>query len=285
MAGIPKTAIITTPRGRQDNMGCLLHIAEGLRASFPKEIFCFGVAMPRVMDEWVKNDLQRLLSNTGFARTLYGEMSPRAQGTGQIYQMACELAFRESAVGWVIHLPIDLDASSRELIFKLRDLVEKVKQITSGIVVGDFIPEHAIKIGIEDHVIEQLRYYFRENVIDRLGIGRPRSEFFCISRDLYDAIVKKNLWATHDPIPGVLLFADANGFGVDKVDLGVFREVDYNPAPESIRWQIWRTALQTAVDYLRLGGFEDPQKSVKIAQGMQMASEAETRLLARMVSQ
>ena len=278
MVDSPTVAVIITPRENSvDNVAFVLERAEGIRR-LRQQVVSIGLAMPSVCDPDVREKLRRILSR--YPRSLFGEMSPRAQGTGQIFQMAGELAFRDPDVGWVLHLPIDLDSRSQELIANLAQLVDALTQMQSpGIVVGDYSAAHPVKQSIEEHVKEQLRHYFPHNVVERLGMGRPRSEFFSMARRLFEEIVTKGLWAPYDPVPGALLFAERNGFGVDKRDLGVFHEADYNPNPESVRWQVMRTAFQIASDYVRYDGFADLQQAVKIADGLQKAYHAGQRIL------
>lgn len=281
MVNSSRVAVIITPRENcLDNVACVLEIAEGIRRQ-RQQVVCIGIAMPSVCEPAVREELQRLLAP--YQGSLFGEMSPRAQGTGQVFQMAGEVGFRNPEVDRVLHLPIDLNKRSRKLIANLVKLVDALTQEQPpGIVVGDYIAAHWIKKAIEEHVKEQLRHYFPENVVQRKKIDRPRTEVFIVSRELFEAICEKGLWAPYDPIPGVLLFAERKGFGVDKCDLGTFHEADYNPKPESVWWQVIRTAFQIASEYLRYDGAADPGQSVKIAGGMQKACHAGQGILEAM---
>jgi hypothetical protein len=292
-----KVAIMTTPR--ENSIGGVEHffqVAESLRRVWP-QIVCAGVAMPCTTEPVVRARLDEILNS--YPWSIFGEMMPRAQGVGAIFQSACELAFRHSDNEWVIHLPIDLDEHSVELIGNLPKLIQSLGTApVPGVVIGDYVPglwrngrpaPHPIKVALEEHVQEQLRHYFPESVLERRGIRRPRSEFFAIGRTLFEMVCADGRWAPFDPMPGVLLYAERKNIGVERCPLGTFFEADAHPTAISVREQVVRTALQIATEYLRwehhkdLSPCEVVEKSAMwnqmVAAGMDKAFEAVRRII------
>ncbi len=242
-----KVAIVTTPRANKLNG--IREWKEFTKGHFAKEISKgqiakLVVAMPSRIDDTLKRELNRIIDNN--PNEYWVEMKPGLLGAGDIFRRACFYTFEGSKsienipVNYVLHVPIDVNFNNPhpdDIQNNLRDILDPLLVPSSfnklpDLVIGDYVPtiwdeasktsyENYFKTAIEDHVIEQLNHYFRNNVIERLDIKRPRSEFFVIGKELYNVVIEQHRFSRYDPIPQILIFADRNGFGIEKVEKGV----------------------------------------------------------------
>jgi len=277
MAGDVRIAVATTPR--ENKSEGIKQWRDYVRDHFSTEIAKgqiakLVVAMPTRTKSDVAEELDSIIEGT--PKEFWAEMEPGLIGAGDTYRGACFFAFegRKSItnipVGYALHVPIDVDFGNLhpdDVQYNLRKLLDPVNSASSehelpALVIGDYIPmiwddthktskQSPFKVLIEEHVKEQLRHYFPNNVVERLGINRPRTEFFLISKKLFEAVASERRFSPYDPIPQVLIFADRRDFRIEKVELGKFYE---KPPPSSsvrIREQVFRTAAQISMEWLR----------------------------------
>jgi hypothetical protein len=272
-----KIAIATTPRANRSEgvKQWKDYVREHFSAEIAEgQIAKLVVAMPTRTQSDVGKELGSIIDGT--PEEFWAEMEPGLIGAGDTYRGACFFAFggRESAsnipVDYVLHIPIDVDFGNPhpdDVQYSLRKLLDPVNSASSehelpALVIGDYIPmiwddthttskQSPFKVFIEEHVKEQLRHYFPNNIVDRLGINRPRTEFFLISKKLFEVVDGERRFSPYDPMPQVLIFADRKNFWIEKVDLGKFYETSPKFSSVSIREQVFRTTAQISTEWLR----------------------------------
>jgi hypothetical protein len=264
-------AITTTPRAnRTDNIKEWITWVNEHFAGFHEhcEIKLIAV-MPRRPSEEVARKLDGLLPGGG---RYWGTMEPGAIGAGDTFRGACFFAFADNVnVDYALHVPIDVDFGNPHegdvqdnVKALLQTVVESRGARRPDLVLGDYVPmiwdentktanESPFKVLLEEHVKEQLRHYFGDNIVDRLDIARPRSEFFLIGRMLFEQVSAERRFWPWDPMPQLLIYADRKGFHIERVWLGRFYEKDPKFTSASIRDQVWRTASQISWEWLRWG--------------------------------
>jgi hypothetical protein len=301
-------AVTTTPRANKiDNIKEWLDWANGHFTGLPErcDISKLIAVMPTRSNEEVSKELNKLLPG---GNRYWAGMEPGAIGAGDTFRGACFFAFADDvSVAYALHVPIDVDFSNpheddvqNNVKKLLHPVVDSLDERRPDLVIGDYVPmiwdeatgtakESPFKALLEEHVREQLRHYFAGNIVDRLGILRPRSEFFLISRKLFEQVsVERRFWPW-DPIPQILIYADRNGFRVERVWLGKFYEKKPKFDSTSIRDQVWRTAFQISSEWLRWEHKRELQPheirvlshiwQATISEGMALAFKALERML------
>jgi len=227
--------------------------------------FRFLAAMPSRPSLDIVDELNRLLPGGDAS---WAAMTPGFLGAEDTFRAACAFAFEQEAVDYVLHVPIDVafgvphanDVQDNERRM-LDPILEWDNDGGPGIVVGDYTPmiwdaissasrPATFKHQIEAHVLQQLRHYFPGCITEKLSITRPRSEFFVLSRKLFQAVSDDRRFWPWDPIPQILIYAERKGCGVRRVDIGHFY-VEDRFSPAQIRDQVWRTAMQISAEWLR----------------------------------
>jgi hypothetical protein len=261
--------------------------------------------MPTRPDKGVSEALNELLPG---GDKYWARMEPGAIGAGDTFRGACFFAFADDVkTHYALHVPIDVDFckphEDDDVQDNIKTLLDPVVNLHDGrrpdLVIGDYIPmiwdeatetakQNLFKALIEEHVKEQLRHYFAGNIVDRLGIARPRSEFFLIGRELFERVSAERRFWPWDPIPQILICADRKGFCVKRVYLGKFYT---SPISDSttIRDQVWRTTFQISSEWLRWEHKKELKPNdvralshiwqEKVSAGMDLAFKALDRML------
>lgn len=269
------------------------------------------VAMPMRPSREIAANLDAILAGTD--AEFWASMEPGLTGAGDTFRGACFFAFKGRPSGsnipvdYLLHMPIDVDYGNPHLKDVQENLVHMFTPLNTShdeplpdLVIGDYEPmiwnpetgdweRNPVKNGIEKHVRQQLNYYFPDNVVEKLSIQRPRSEFFMISKDLFNAVVAERRFAPWDPLPQILIFAEKKRIKVACVKLGNFYETRPAYKSASIRDQVFRTAIQISTEWLcwehdaKMSSDQVAKQSVvwnkKTSGGIQRAFNALERLL------
>lgn len=223
--------------------------------------------MPNRPTEKVARKLDKLLPG---GEKCWNAMVPGFIGAGDTFRGACFFAFADDdSVEYALHVPIDVDFGQprdNDVQNNVKELVGPILEASDkkhpDLIIGDYYPmiydrdngtsiQSPFKAQLEEHVREQLDYYFPDNIVKRLGIMRPRSEFFMISRKLFEQVTDERRFWPWDPMPEILIYAQKKGLMVEKIDIGNFYEMTPKFASVSIRDQVWRTAFQISSEWLR----------------------------------
>jgi hypothetical protein len=313
MAKDIKIAIATTPRantlkGIQEwkNYVCD-HFSDDITA---KKVGKLVVAMPTRTEPNIAKALDDILDDHRVS-CFWAEMEPGLLGTGDTYRAACFFGFKGCQSGdnifadYVLHMPIDVDFGNlhhgdvQENLNKMLDPIYKNKhQDLPHLVVGDYKPmiweqgdakTNPIKAEIEKHVLIQLHHFFPGNPAEKFKINRPRSEFFVISRQLFEKTTHNGRFSHQDPIPQLMVYAERNHYSIQKVDLGKFYETQPKFSAISVREQVFRTAHQISMEWLQWEHSSSMSKDTlklaskrwqnKIDRGMKLAFKAFEQIL------
>jgi hypothetical protein len=222
------------------------------------------VTMPHELTSDVRQAALALLDPWGPAHLF--EMKPPGLGTGDIFRGAMDAGFRLAVnppVDYVMHCPADVDYGKEQPDDVQARLPKMLEALTTGappdLVIGDYTPmrldaagqpagSNVLKAAIEEHVLEQMDFFFPKHLARHHQISRPRSEFFIIGRALFGMADRQHhLFLPYDPIPQLLIFMDKDKgnrpWRLQKIDLGHFYERS-SYSPKTVADQVIRTTEQ-----------------------------------------